>query len=276
MRRQELALLAAERRRIGQKRVERTVRRNQIARALLPDAGDPLDVVDGVAHQRKHVDDLLGGDAEFRLDPFRVVPRAFVARVEHADACCVVHKLKEILVAGHDYHGPAFGDRSHRQRADDIIGFEADEREHLHTERFARLMHERDLFREVRRHRCPIGFVVVAQLRSEGRSRQIERRGDALRIVIHDELAQHRHEAIDRVRRAAVRPGQAPYRVVRAIHLVAAVDEIQGGFWQGVRSYLSQYIIWGYGFREARRPCAGRPDDYCVSGARPREAVRIR
>ena len=148
--------------------------------------------------------------------------------------------------------GPAFGDGAHRQRADHVVGFEAGEGEHLHAERFARLVHERDLLREIRRHRRAIGFVVVAHLRPERRSGQVERRGDALRIVVGDELAQHRHEAVDGVGRAAVGPGQPAYRVVGAIHLVAAVDEKQGGFRQGVRSYLSQYIIWGYGFREAR------------------------
>ena len=38
--------------------LERAVLRDQIARALLADAGHALDVVDRVAHQREHVDDL--------------------------------------------------------------------------------------------------------------------------------------------------------------------------------------------------------------------------
>ena len=143
MRRQELALLAGERRRILEQRVERAVRRNQIARALLADAGHALDVVDGVSHQREHVDHLFGSDAELRLDAFRVVPRAFIARVEHANARRVVDELKEILVARHDRDRPAVGHAAHRQRADHVVGFEAGEGEHLHAERLARLVHER-------------------------------------------------------------------------------------------------------------------------------------
>ncbi len=81
--------------------VERAVGGDQIARALLADAGHALDVVDGVAHQRQHVDDLIGRDAELLLHSGRVVPGAFVARVEDADA--VAHQLKEVLVAGDDH-----------------------------------------------------------------------------------------------------------------------------------------------------------------------------
>ena len=62
------------------------VGRDQIARALFADAGHALDVVDRVAHQREHVDDLVRRDAELLLHAAGVVPRAFVARVEDADA----------------------------------------------------------------------------------------------------------------------------------------------------------------------------------------------
>ena len=45
--------------------------------------------------------------------------------------------------------------------------------------------------------------------------------------MVRDELAEHRREPVDRVGRAAVGPGQAADRVVRAVHLRAAVDEEQ-------------------------------------------------
>ena len=164
MRRQQLALLSGERRSVGEQRIERAVRRNQLARAFLADAGNALDVVDGVAHQREHVDHLFGRDAELGLDAFGVVPRALVARVEHADVRRVVHQLKEVLVAGHDHDRPSVGDGAHGERADDVICFETREGQHLHAERFARLVHVRDLLGEVGWHRRAIGLVVVAQL----------------------------------------------------------------------------------------------------------------
>jgi hypothetical protein len=53
-----------------------------------------------------------------------VVPRALVARVEHADA--VVHELEEVLVAGDDRHLEALSAaRRTRQRADHVVGLEA-------------------------------------------------------------------------------------------------------------------------------------------------------
>ena len=64
--------------------------------------GHALDVVDGVAHQRQHVHDLIGRHAELLLHAGGVVPGAVVARVEDADA--VADELKEILVSRDDRH----------------------------------------------------------------------------------------------------------------------------------------------------------------------------
>ena len=65
-----------------------------------PMPGHALDVVDAVAHQRQHVDHLIRPHAELLDDARRVVPGAFIARVEDANA--VADELEEILVAGDD------------------------------------------------------------------------------------------------------------------------------------------------------------------------------
>ncbi len=84
-----------------EQRVERPVRDDQLARALLADARHALDVVDGVAHQRQHVDDLIGPRRRTsRFTPVGVVPGALVARVVDADA--VADQLEEVLVARDD------------------------------------------------------------------------------------------------------------------------------------------------------------------------------
>ena len=50
------------------------------------------------------------------------------------------------------------------------------------------------------------------------------------------QLAEHRHEDVDRVGRLALRVvqqraiGRADRRVIRAVHLRAAVDEVEQGF----------------------------------------------
>ena len=164
MRRQQFALFSAEARSIGQQRIERPVCRNQLARALLADPGNAFDVVDGVAHQREDVHHLFRGHAELGFDPFGVIPRALVARVEHADVRGIVYQLKEVLVARHDGDRPAIRHGTHGKRADDVICLETRECQHLHAERFARLVHVPDLFGEVRWHRRAVGLVVVAQL----------------------------------------------------------------------------------------------------------------
>ena len=50
-----------------------------------------------------------------------------------------------------------------------------------------------------------------------------------LRPLLGQQLAQHRHEAVDGVGRPAVGAGQPADRVVRAVHLRVAVDEEQDG-----------------------------------------------
>ena len=150
--------------------IEGSVRRNQIARAFFADTRNPLDVVDRVAHQREHVDHLLRSDTEFFFHARRVVPRAFIPRVEHPDPRLIVDELKKILVTSHDGDRTAFGGGPHGQRADHVVGFEACEGQHLNAECLARLVHERDLLGQVRWHRRAVRLVVVAHLRSKCRA----------------------------------------------------------------------------------------------------------
>ena len=217
-----IALLLNARRGLEQ-RVERTVRRDQLARTLLADARHPFDVVDAVAHQREHVHDLVGPHAELFADAGLVEPEPFVARVVDFEA--VADELEEVLVARDDRDlEPALA-RLARQRPDHVVGFVPREGQHRDAERLAGLAHPRHLLGQVGRHRRTVRLVVGGQLGAERRTGQIERRGDEFRVVVRDELAQHRREPVHGVRRSAVGTGQPVYRVIRAIHLRAAVDE---------------------------------------------------
>jgi hypothetical protein len=212
-----------------QQRVERAVGADQLARALLADAGHALHVVDRVAHQREHVHDLIRADAELLPHPAFVVPRAVVARVVHRDAAS--DELEEVLVARHDRDLEPGGDGARRDRADHVVRLVALVGQNRHAERAAGVVDPRDLIGQLGRHRRARRLVVARQLGSEGRARQIERRGDELGMVLGDELAQHRDEDVDGVGRLARRarePGPA-HRVVRPVHLRAAVDEIEPG-----------------------------------------------
>ena len=175
-----------------------------------------------------------GATPNFSFTPVGVVPGAFVARVEDADA--VADELKEVLVARDDRDVEAGRRRLHRQRPDHIVGFVALGGEDRHAERLARGVHHRNLLRELVRHRRAVRLVVGDEIVAEGAARQIERRGDELRLVLVEQLAEHRDEDVDGVGRRALRVAQqsafrrADRRVIRAVHLRAAVDEIEHKF----------------------------------------------
>ena len=216
--------------------LERSERRDQIARALLADAGHALDVVGGVAHQRQHVDHLLGRHAELLLHALGVVPRARVARVVDLDRAA--DQLEEVLVAGDERDLEAARRGLAGERAHDVVGFVAIRRQDRHAERAAGLVHERHLIDQVGRHRAARRLVVGGEVAAEGRTGEIERRGDELRLVVGDELRQHRDEAVDRVRDLPGGVGHRRQRVVRAVHLVAAVDQEEAG-----SGHVGRYII---------------------------------
>ena len=135
------------------------------------------------------------------------------------------HELKEVLVARDDGHLQPVRDRALGQRTDDIVRLVLLMREYRDPERFACLVDPRDLLGQVGRHRGAICFVVGRQTGAERRPLDVKRRGDQLGLMVGNQLAQHRDEAIDGVRRLAVRSGQAVNRVIRAIHLRATVDQ---------------------------------------------------
>ena len=240
--------------------LERAVRRDQIARALLADAGHALDVVGRVAHQRQHVDHLFGRHAELLLHAVGVEPRARLARVVDLDRAA--DQLEEVLVAGDERDLEAARRGLAGERAHDVVGFVAVRRQDRHAERAAGLVHERHLIDQVGRHRAARRLVVGGEVAAEGRAGQIERRGDELRLVVGDELRQHRDEAVDRVRDLPGGVRHRRQRVVRAVHLVAAVDQEEAG-----GGHVGRYIIHphdGWGGTPRRRasfrggPGAGR------------------
>ena len=219
--------------RVREEILQRSVLRDQLLRALVADAGNPLDVVDRVAHQREDVDDKLRWDAELLLDALGVVPGALFLGIPDADP--IADELKEILVAGHDRHLETGGRRLFRQRPDHIVGLEALGSKDRHAERLACGMHHRNLFGELVGHRCTVGFVVGYELVAEGWTGEIERRRDVRRLVLVQELAKHRDEDIDGVGGSSLRVSEqaafrgADGRMVRAVHLRAAVDQVKRG-----------------------------------------------
>jgi hypothetical protein len=88
-----------------------------------------------------------------------------------------------------------------------------------------------DLLRKVIRHRDPVRFVVLHDFVTEGGPGKVERRGHVCGLVVGDELSQHRDEHVYGVCGVPLLIGQTPAakRVIRAVHLRAAVDQKQRG-----------------------------------------------
>ncbi len=172
IRQQHLAPLRRQFGGVSNQIFDRPVLADQLLCPLLANPGHAFDVVDRVAHQRQHVDHLLRRDAELLFDAGRVEPHPLVPRVEHTDA--FVHELKEVFVAGDDSRIESGRDGLRHQRPDHVVGLVTLRRDDRHAERFACGMHQRNLHREVIRHRRPVGLVVGDQIISKRASRQIE------------------------------------------------------------------------------------------------------
>ena len=192
-----------------------------------------------------------GVTPNFWTTPSLVEPGAVLARVVDADARA--DQLEEVLVDRDDRDLEALGARPHRHRPDHVVRLVAGGGHDRHAHRFARLVHPVDLFGEIVGHGRAVRLVVGDELIAKRRAGEIERRGDVLGMVIVDQLAEHRHEDVDRVRRLSflIREPAAAKRVIRAVHLRAAIDQEERAAGH-VRGSISD-IIEGHADRRTRR-----------------------
>ena len=111
----------------GQRGFQIAIFLDQLGRGLGPDAAHAGDIVDAVAHQRQHVADQIGGDAELLVHLGQ--PHVDVLhRVEHVDLRPfggLADQLHQILVGRHDGDVPAFAHRRLGIAGDQIVGLEA-------------------------------------------------------------------------------------------------------------------------------------------------------
>ena len=208
---------------VGEDRLHRPELPDQVARALLPDAGHAGDVVDGVPHQGQDVHHALGRHAELLLHHLAVVhhrPRAFAAGVQDQDV--VAHQLQQVLVA-RDHHD--FVSRRHRLRGRAAMTSRPRTRRVVMGSPRPRSPPH---VRHCTRGRPPspavrlvLAVLLVAEVGRRGRGRR-----RPLRVLVLVQLPQHRREAVDGV------AGQAPRRrepldgEVGTVELGASVDEV--------------------------------------------------
>ena len=124
--------------------LERAVRRHELGRRLVADALHARHVVRRVADEREIVGDVVRRDAESLAAVLHADPLLFDARRAAASGIeqphAGAHELLEILVARNDDDVHAGVDALPRQRADDVIGFVAVERENADVERVEELV----------------------------------------------------------------------------------------------------------------------------------------
>ena len=193
--------------------LHRPVVLHQLGGGLVADAGDTWNVVGRVTAQRFEVDELRRLEAIALANLVGSVhERIRDPATRHQRLDRFGDQLQAVEVPRDDRHRMAalLGDA--RQRADDVVGFEARDAVDGDRERFQDLTNLLDLRAQVVRHRAPPGLVLRVLLRSECRRREVERRHGELRARGQDD-GEHGGEAVHRighlpVRRAHRRQGE--------------------------------------------------------------------
>ena len=278
--------------------LDRAVLADQLAGRLVADPGDAGDVVRGVALEPDEVRHLVGANAVASLDAIRRVD------VDVGDAARGHHQrdvlgdeLEGVAVGGDDGGlDPRFV-RLRRERRDHIVCFPALELEVPVAEGLDDRAEVRELLTQEVRHRPTLGLVVLRDRGPVHRVR-VPGDGDALRLVVGQELEEHVREAEQRVRREALARGELLGEGEEgAVGEVVAVDEEELGIADGAvvelelcareslrhRPTVSSYGDAGAGDsavrrgapRWGRRPARGAPCTPPRGRARPARERRL-
>ena len=173
---------------------------HQLGGGLLPDAGNPGDVVGHVPFQGNVVEVLLRGESEPACNRGDVVGNDVrdPPPVEH-DLDAGADQLEEVAI-GRDDHGlqPALR-RSAGQGGDRVVGLVALHGDHGDLQGLENLEDQPELLAELVRCLLSSRLVVGVLGESNGRAAQVERDGDEVRPLVCQQLDEHRGESVDRV-----------------------------------------------------------------------------
>ena len=227
--RERLAQLAGDEREIVVELVDGTVLRDQLHRGLLADALDAGDVVDGVAHERHDLRNLLGPHTPTLAHLRLVVDDLLAGPPEHRQhPHARPHQLQQVLVAGDDDDVEVGNlQRVLHDGGQRVVGLVAGHLEHRRAQRIEQAAHVRQLAREVVGHRGARGLVVGEQAVAKGRARRIEGDAEVVGLFLADELPEHRREDQHRVARHAPGGREIADRVVGAEDVRVAVDHVE-------------------------------------------------
>ncbi len=204
---------------------------DQLGGGLGPDARYARHVVDAVAHQRQHIAQLLGADAEL-LDDIGFAQPPVVHRVEHVEAA-ILDQLHQVLVARHDRDLPALLQCGAGVAGDQVVGLQPHLLDAGQREGAGGVADHGKLGHQIGRGRGPVRLILVVHVVAEGLGRLVEDHRHMGRPVggvdlVH-QLPQHGGIAIDRPDRLAMLVRQRRQAVIGAKDIAGAVDEIEMG-----------------------------------------------
>lgn len=120
-----------------------------------------------------------------------------LARVE--DGHRIVDQLQRVPVTGDDEDLETLRLGLGGERGDDVVGLVAVDREHLDAERIEDFLGDVDLPVELVRRLRPLRLVLRVHLRAEGLPGDVERCGDVRRLLVAQQVDEHRGEAVHRI-----------------------------------------------------------------------------
>ena len=189
---------------VGDHLLERAVLRDQLPGRLVADAGDPRDVVGGVALEADEVRHLVGPDAVAELHALgRVDVDVGDAARRHHQRDVLAAELERVPVGRDDARLDARLVGARRDGRDHVVGLPALELEVPVAERLDDRTEVRELLAEQVRHRPAALLVRLRDLRAM-RGARVPRDGDSARRVVGEQLEEHVGEAEQRVRRLTV------------------------------------------------------------------------
>ena len=261
----ELGLLHVRRR--IERSGERAVLRDQLAGGLGADAEDAGNIVHRIAHQRQHVPQLLGRDAEF-LDHF-VAPDALrFHRVEHVDAAAafdagfqlvigaLADQLHQVLVRTDDRDIPALARGGAGIAGDHIVRLDIGLFDDRQGKGAGGIANQRKLRHQILGRIGAVGLVLIVEVVAEGMARLVEDDGKMRRPVrlvkIVGQLPQHGRIAVDRADRRAFRIGQRGQAMIGTKDIGRSVDKIEMLFLRHIARGLAAGRGEGERFRASK------------------------
>ena len=109
-----------------------------------------------------------------------------------------IHQLREVLIRRHHERGKTLAFRAPRQRADDVVRFITIQPQHRNAKRFYYPPHRLQALTQFLRHRLALRLVGRELHMPRRRCLSIERHRQMRRLLLLDEIQQHRGEPIER------------------------------------------------------------------------------